>query len=151
MPDPESVRPAVGNTNITNAKGRRLVTTGTKYEFQFGYSRAVRHGNVVRVSGTAGLNENGQVVADDVGAQLRRSIEIMSKALEDLGADLGDVIMTRVYLADLRDADTVAVVHGDAFRDIRPATTIVKTEFVDPKILVEIEAEAVTGGADGKV
>jgi enamine deaminase RidA (YjgF/YER057c/UK114 family) len=123
---------------------RQLVTTGTKYEFQFGYSRAVRKGNVVRVSGTAGLDDNGQVVADDVAAQLRRAIEIMTQALEELGAGLGDVIMTRIHLADIRDADTVAVIHGETFRDIRPATTIVKNEFVDPKILVEIEAEAVT-------
>jgi len=151
MPDPESGGPAANATGATNVKGRRLVTTGTKYEFQFGYSRAVRHGNVVRVSGTAGLDENGQVVADDVAAQLRRSIEIVSQALEELGSELSDVIMTRIYLADLRDAEAVAVVHGDAFRDIRPATTIVKTEFVDPKILVEIEAEAIGGGAEGKL
>jgi enamine deaminase RidA (YjgF/YER057c/UK114 family) len=151
MPDPETI--GVGRieaTKGTSRKGRRLVTTGTKYEFQFGYSRAVRHGNVVRVSGTAGLDENGQVVADDVGAQLRRSIEIMRKALEELGAELDDVIMTRIYVADIRDADTIAVVHGDAFREIRPATSIVKTEFVDAKILVEIEAEAVLGDADAQ-
>jgi enamine deaminase RidA (YjgF/YER057c/UK114 family) len=151
MPDPETVGAGrIEATKGTSRKGRRLVTTGTKYEFQFGYSRAVRHGNLVRVSGTAGLDENGQVVADDVGAQLRRSIEIMRKALEELGAELDDVIMTRIYVADIRDADTIAVVHGDAFRDIRPATSIVKTEFVDPKILVEIEAEAVLGGADAQ-
>src|SRR5262249_21028272 len=151
MPDPETLgeRP-VAATHSTTANGRRLVTTGTKYEFQFGYSRAVRHGNVVRVSGTAGLDEHGHVVAEDVGTQLRRSILIMTKALEELGAELADVIMTRVYVADLHDADTIAVVHGEAFRDIRPATSIVKTEFVDPKILVEIEAEAVLGGADAK-
>src|SRR5262245_25772422 len=124
---------------------RQLVTTGTKYEFQFGYSRAVRKGNVVRVSGTAGLDENGQVVADDVGTQLRRAIAIMTKALEELGAQLGDVVMTRLYLADMHDSDTVAVIHGETFRDIRPATTLVKNEFLDPKILVEIEAEAVAG------
>jgi enamine deaminase RidA (YjgF/YER057c/UK114 family) len=151
MPDPETVGAGrIEATKGTSRKGRQLVTTGTKYEFQFGYSRAVRHGNLVRVSGTAGLDENGQVVADDVGAQLRRSIEIMRKALEELGAELDDVIMTRIYVADIRDADTIAVVHGDAFRDIRPATSIVKTEFVDPKILVEIEAEAVLGGADAQ-
>ncbi len=119
-----------------------MVSTGTKYEFQFGYSRAVRRGNVIRVAGTAGLGEDGQVVADDVAGQLRRAIEIVSQALADLGAGLDDVVMTRVYLADIKDADTVAVVHGEVFRDIRPATSIVKNEFVDAKILVEIEAEA---------
>lgn len=122
--------------------GRRLVSTRTKYEFQFGYSRAVRQGNVIKVAGTAGLGEDGQVVADDVSGQLGRAIEIVRDALRELGAELEDVIMTRVYVADIKDADTVAVVHGEAFRDIRPATTIVKTEFVDARILVEIEAEA---------
>ena len=130
---------------------RRLVSTGTKYEFQFGYSRAVRHGTVIRISGTAGLGEDGQVVADDVTGQLRRALEIMTDALRQLGAGLEDVVMTRIYLADMRDADTAAVVHGEAFRDIRPATTVVRTEFVDSRILVEIEAEAVYGGADQDV
>lgn len=122
--------------------GRRLVSTRTKYEFQFGYSRAVRHGNVIKVAGTAGLGEDGQVVADDVSGQLGRAIEIVRDARRELGAELEDVIMTRVYVADIKDADTVAVIHGEAFRDIRPATTIVKSEFVDARILVEIEAEA---------
>ncbi len=127
------------------AAGRRLVSTGTKYEFQFGYSRAVRKGDVIRIAGTAGLGEDGTVVADDVVGQLRRALEIVGRALADLGGSFQDVVMTRVYVADLKDADSVAVVHGEVFRDIRPATTIVKTEFVDAKILVEIEAEAVVG------
>ena len=146
MPETDGVE--TQGQQIKSSSGRperQLVTTGTKYEFQFGYSRAVRKGNVVRVSGTAGLDENGQVVADDVGTQLRRAIEIMTKALEELGATLEDVVMTRLYLADMHDSDTVAVIHGETFRDIRPATTLVKTEFVDAKILVEIEAEALTG------
>jgi len=146
VPEAEGVQTQVQQIkSSTGRPERQLVTTGTKYEFQFGYSRAVRKGNVVRVSGTAGLDENGQVVADDVGTQLRRAITIMTKALEELGATLEDVVMTRLYMADMHDADTVAVIHGETFRDIRPATTLVKTEFVDTKILIEIEAEAVTG------
>ena len=127
---------------------RYLYSTSTKYEFQFGYSRAVRHGNVVRIAGTAGLDEDGQVVSDDVVDQARRAIEIMKAALEDLGSSLGEVIMTRIYVRDVHDIDRIAVIHGEVFRDIRPATTIVKVDFIDPKILVEIEAEAVYGGAD---
>src|SRR3990170_3433248 len=118
---------------VDGRPGRFLVSTGTKYEFQFGYSRAVRHGNVVRLAGTAGLGEDGLVVSDDVSGQLRRALEIMRETFGELGADLRDVIMTRIYLADMKDADTAA---------------IVKTEFVDRRILVEIEAEAVYGGAD---
>ena len=138
-----------------NNSKRLLHTTGTKYEFQFGYSRAVRHGSVVRVAGTAGLGEDGQVVSSDVVDQARRAIELIKAALEDLGSSLGEVIMTRIYVRDTHDIDRVAVIHGEVFRDIRPATTIVKVDFIDPKILVEIEAEAVYGGAaefpDGKV
>ena len=131
-----------------NNPKRFLFSTGTRYEFQFGYSRAIRHGNVVRVAGTAGMGPDGQVVSDDVIDQMRAAINTMKQALEDLGCKMGDVIMTRVYVRNVHDIDSVAVVHGEAFRDIRPATTIVKVDFVDPKILVEIEAEAVYGGAD---
>ena len=121
---------------------RRLVSTETKYEAQFGYSRAVRQGDVIRVAGTAGLGPDGQVVSDDVVEQARRAIQIISSALEELGSSLDDVIMTRVYVSDVRNIDSVAAVHGEVFRDIRPATSILKVDFVDPKILVEIEAEA---------
>jgi enamine deaminase RidA (YjgF/YER057c/UK114 family) len=127
---------------------RILYSTQTKYEFQFGYSRAVRHGNVIRISGTAGLNENGQVVADDVVEQMRRALEIVRDALEKVGGRLEDVMMTRVYVANTNDLDRISVVHGEIFRDIRPATTIVKTEFIDPKILVEVEAEALLGSKE---
>ena len=133
-----------------NNPKRFLFSTSTRYEFQFGYSRAVRHGNVIRIAGTAGLDENGQVVSDDVVEQTRRAIDIVKAALEDLGGSLGDVIMTRLYVRNVSDIDSVAVVHGEVFRDIRPATSIVKVDFIDPKILVEIEDEAVYGGADAK-
>jgi len=131
-----------------NNPKRFLFSTGTRYEFQFGYSRAIRHGNVVRVAGTAGLGPDGQLVSGDVIDQMRAAINTMKQALDDLGCTMGDVIMTRVYVRNVHDIDSVAVVHGEAFRDIRPATTIVKVDFIDPKILVEIEAEAVYGGAD---
>jgi enamine deaminase RidA (YjgF/YER057c/UK114 family) len=127
--------------------GRKRVTTGSKYEFQFGYSRAVRHGNLIRIAGTAGLKEDGTVVSEDVVEQMRRAIEIVTNALAELGGKLEDVIMTRLYVANEQDIENVAVVHGETFRDIRPASTIVKVGFVDPKILVEIEAEAVVDPA----
>jgi enamine deaminase RidA (YjgF/YER057c/UK114 family) len=133
-----------------NNSKRYLHSTSTKYEFQFGYSRAVRHGRVIRVAGTAGLNDDGQVVSSDVVDQMRAAIEIIKRALEDLGSSLSDVIMTRIYVHDVHDIDRVAVIHGEVFRDIRPATTIVRVDFIDERILVEIEAEAVYGGADAK-
>jgi enamine deaminase RidA (YjgF/YER057c/UK114 family) len=126
------------------AADRNRYSTGTKYEFQFGYSRAVRRGNVIRVAGTAGLGDDGQVVSDDVVEQMRRALEIVRGAIEHLGGTLEDVIMTRVYVSDVRNIDSIAVVHGEVFRDIRPASSIVKVEFIDPRILVEVEAEAFT-------
>jgi enamine deaminase RidA (YjgF/YER057c/UK114 family) len=127
---------------------RRMYTTGSRGEFQFGFSRAVRHGTVVRVAGTAGIGADGSVVSDDVVEQMRAAIETMKTSLEDLGCKIEDVIMTRVYVRNAADIQNVAVVHGEVFRDIRPAMTIVKVDFIDAHILVEIEAEAVYGGAD---
>jgi len=133
-----------------NSPDRWRYTTGTKYEFQFGYSRAVRHGNVIRVAGTAGLDEDGNPVPGGITDQMRRALEIMKAAIEDLGGRLDDTIMTRVYVSDVASIESVAVIHGDFFRDIRPATTIVQVNFIDPRIQVEIEAEVVYGGADAK-
>lgn len=126
-------------------------STRTKYEFQFGYSRGVRHGHVIRIAGTAGLGDDGQVVSDDVVEQTRRALSLVRTAIEDLGGRLEDVIMTRVYVSEVQNIDAVAVVHGEVFRDIRPATSIVKVDFIDPRILVEIEAEAVYGEAKEKL
>jgi len=134
----------------TSNPERFLYSTQTKYEFQFGYSRALRHGNTIRVAGTAGLDERGIVVSDSPAEQAQRALDLIEAAIVDLGGTLADVIMTRVYVSDVHNIETVAVVHGERFRDIRPATTIVKAEFVDPRILVEIEAEAVYGGARSK-
>jgi enamine deaminase RidA (YjgF/YER057c/UK114 family) len=133
------------------AEPRRFVSTGTKYEFQFGYSRAVRVNDHIRVAGTAGLGENGQVVSDDVVDQMRRALDIIRKAIEELGGALDDVVMTRIYVSEARNIDPVAVIHGEFFRDVRPASTIVRVEFIDPKILVEVEAEAVLGAKKEKI
>lgn len=130
-------------------KLRYLHSTKTKFEFQFGYSRAVRHGGVIRVAGTAGLDENGTPISGGVTDQTKRSLEIIKAAVEDLGGKIEDTIMTRVYVADVASIESVAVVHGDFFRDIRPATTIVQVNFIDSRILVEIEAEVIYDGTDG--
>ncbi|HEY8825928.1 MAG TPA: Rid family hydrolase [Candidatus Limnocylindria bacterium] len=127
---------------------RHMYTTGSRGEFQFGFSRAIRHGTVVRVAGTAGIGADGSVVSDDVVEQMRAALDTLKASLEDLGCTIGDVIMTRVYVRNAADIQNVAVVHGEVFRDIRPAMTIVKVDFIDAHILVEIEAEAVFGGAD---
>jgi enamine deaminase RidA (YjgF/YER057c/UK114 family) len=133
------------------AEPRRSVSTGTKYEFRFGYSRAVRVNDHIRVAGTAGFNEAGQPVSDDVADQMRRALEIVKNAIEELGGTLDDVIMTRIFVSDPSNIDPVAVVHGEVFRDVRPASTIVCVNFIDPKILVEVEAEAVLGAHKEKL
>ena len=133
------------------AEPRRSVSTGTKYEFQFGYSRAVRVNDHIRVAGTAGIGENGQVVSDDVVEQMRHALDIVKRSIEDLGGALDDVVMTRIYVSDVRNIDSCAVVHGEVFRDVRPASSIVRVEFIDPKILVEVEAEAVLGAKKEKI
>ncbi|MEA2661084.1 MAG: hypothetical protein QOH08_656 [Chloroflexota bacterium] len=133
-----------------NNPQRFRYSTKTKYEFQFGYSRAVRHGNIIRVAGTAGLDDNGSPVSGGITDQTKRALEIIKAAIEDLGGRIEDTIMTRVYVADVAAIESVAVIHGDFFRDIRPATTIVQVNFIDARIQVEIEAEAVYGGADAK-
>jgi len=137
-------------TTDPNNPKRFWHTTGSRGEFQFGFSRAIRHGTVVRISGTAGIGPDGKVVSDDVVEQMRAALETMKEALAELGCKMNDVIMTRVYVRNASDIQSVAVVHGETFRDIRPASTIVQVDFIDPKILVEIEAEAVYGGADEK-
>ena len=139
MPDQDAKNPS-----------RWLYSTKTKYEFQFGYSRAVRHGNVIRVAGTAGLDDDGNPLKGSIVDQTRRALDIIKASIEDLGGRLEDTIMTRVYVADVAAIESVAVIHGEFFRDIRPATTIVQVNFIDPRIQVEIEAEAVYGGADAK-
>jgi enamine deaminase RidA (YjgF/YER057c/UK114 family) len=137
-------------TRDPNVADRFMHSTGSRNEFQFGFSRAVRHGKLVRVAGTAGIGPDGSVVSEDVVEQMRAAIQTLKDALEELGCTLYEVIMTRVYVREARDIQSVAVVHGEVFRDIRPAMTIVKVDFIDPKILVEIEAEAVYGGASEK-
>ncbi len=124
-------------------KDRQLYSTRSTWESQFGYSRAVRHGDLIRVAGTAGLDEDGNPIQGGAAAQTRCALEIIERALKELGAEFADVIMTRIYVKDTTDIVDVAVIHGEVFRDIRPATTIVQVGFVDRQILVELEMEAI--------
>jgi len=104
-------------TKDSNNPNRRLYTTGSRGEFQFGFSRAIRHGSVVRVAGTAGIGEDGSVVSDDVVDQMRSAIGTVKASLADLGCTLDDVVMTRVYVRNAADIQNVAVVHGDLLPD----------------------------------
>src|SRR5438270_13490601 len=92
-----------------NNPDRFLFSTSSRYEFQFGYSRAIRHGRVVRVAGTAGIGPDGQVVSDDVIDQMRAALQTMRDALADLGCGVGDVILPRVCVENTGDSGGVGV------------------------------------------
>ena len=121
---------------------RQRVASGSPFEATIGFSRAVRAGNQVFVSGTAPIWPDGSCDPDP-GAQARRCLEIIVAALAEAGAAPGDVVRTRMFLVDVADAGQVGAVHGEVFGDIRPASTmVVVTSLLDPRWRVEIEAEA---------
>jgi enamine deaminase RidA (YjgF/YER057c/UK114 family) len=123
--------------------GRQRISSGSPYELTVGYSRAVRVGPRVMVSGTAPQWPDGTVDPDPT-AQARRCFEIIGAALEEAGAAFGDVVRTRVYLVDAADFSPISMVHGEVFSDVRPAnTTVVVAALLDPAWKVEIEVEAV--------
>lgn len=124
---------------------RKLISSGSPYEPKVGISRAVRVGNIISVAGTAPLGLDGRTVGPgDAAAQTRRCLEIIAAALEKAGASMRQVVRTRILLTRIEDWETVAAVHGEFFRDIRPANTIMQiSRFIDPEWLIEIEADAV--------
>ena len=126
---------------------RKLVPTDAPWAARAGYSRAVRVGDVVHVSGTVAVDDDGAIAhPGDPYLQARRALEIIVRALAQAGARPEHVVRTRMYVADAARWEEVARAHGEVFAGIRPATTLVAVAgFVDPAILVEIEAEAIIG------
>ena len=123
-------------------KERLRVSSGSPFEPVIGFSRAVRAGNRVVVSGTAPVWPDGSCDPDPA-AQARRCLEIIGAALEEAGASFEDVVRTRTYLTDAGHADAIGRAHGEVFGRIRPAATmVVVTALLDPRWRVEIEAEA---------
>lgn len=124
---------------------RQIASANRPWEGIVGYSRAVRVGNVVEVSGTAAAGPDGSILAPgDVYGQTREALRIIGDALEELGASFEDVIRTRVFLTDVSRWEEAGRAHGEVFSEIRPANIIAGvTGFVDPEILVEVEASAV--------
>ena len=131
------------NVTVREANGRRYASTGSKWEPIIGYSRAVRTGNVITITGTVGVNADGSYPAG-VGAQARRAFEIIQAAVEALGGKLTDVVRTRMFVTDISKWEDLGRAHGELFGEIRPSTTMVEvTKLIDTQALVEIEADAI--------
>lgn len=120
---------------------RTAVGSGGPYEEKYGYSRAVRVGQHVWVSGTVARDPH--IDGCDAATQARSALEVISAALHEVGADLTDVVRSTMYVVNAADADAVASVHGEYFRNIRPATTLIVVDaLIDPRYLVEIQVDA---------
>ena len=128
---------------VSERHGRRCASSGAQWEPIVGYSRAVRSGNVIAVTGTVGINADG-TYAPSVAEQTARALEIIRAALGALGGRLEHVIRTRMFVTDISRWEDVAAAHGTVFGEIRPATTMVEVaRLIDADAQIEIEADAI--------
>lgn len=127
---------------------RQSVSSGTIWEEMAGYSRAVRFGDHIHVSGTTATGPDGLVEENDPSAQAHFIIDKIENAIQQLGGRLEDVIRVRLFVSDIEHWEPVARAHGERFGHIRPANTLVEARLVGPEYLVEIEAEAIVGAGE---
>ena len=128
---------------VADRAGRRTASSGSKWEPIMGYSRAVRAGNLIAVTGTVGINADGSY-SPSLAEQTRRSLAIIRAAVESLGGKMEHVIRTRMFVTDVSKWEEVAKVHGEVFKDVRPATSILEVaKLIDAAAQIEIEADAV--------
>ena len=126
---------------------RSNLQSGAPWEARVAYSRAVRVGRFIAVSGSAAVDENGDLVGEgDMYAQARQCIEVIAAALERAGGRLSDVVRTRMFVTDIERWEDVGRAHQEVFGDVMPATSMVEvSRLIDPRMLVEIEADAIIG------
>ena len=131
------------NITVTERSGRKCASSGSKWEPIMGYSRAVRSGNFIAVTGSVGINSDGSY-SQSVEEQTRRSLQIIQAAIEALGGKMEQVIRTRMFVTDVSKWEQVARVHGEVFAEIRPATSILEVaKLIDAEAQIEIEADVV--------
>ncbi len=126
---------------------RKNISSGAVWEKTVGYSRAVRVGNQVFVAGTTSVDKDGNIVGEnDAYLQTKRVLEIIAAALNEAGASLKDVVRSRMFVTNIDDWQAIGKAHGEVFGDIRPAATMLEiSKLINPKMLVEIEVDAIIG------